>query len=499
MNGYPINGRSLRNDTLPKRALFLGFLVVLAILVGIASSRLSWKIALGIVGGAILFALVYRNIHVGLILFLVLNMTIPQAGPSLDVGFQTPVGERGLHFNLHEIVITLVLLAWLLQIFFGKSDWKRKNPLVIPILLYVLTSIIACFTGLVNGGSFLVMSFRFVRTVLFVYIFFLLINNIKSRRQFQRFVVIIMICATAVAIFGLVQKAMGQAWAEMVAEKYFRKLGFPANVNYIAGESIGQAYRVNSTFLHPNILGGYLAFALPFFVSLIWYYRRWWARLLLIAGIGINVTCLFYTGSRAAWIGTLVVALAYVIFAFLDGRKSMLAVTVILVIVLVLVMFNPPEFVKKRFSDLSAKEAVKARVLQYRLAVDFFLEHPIFGLGMGMEGKRIVEENMRSMWVAVENAYLTYLISHGLVGLSAFLLVLLTYALMMVIIWRRAKGDDFLRYHSEAFFLGILGGFLIPNLFAAWLLFAIPMVTLFWFFIGISSCLNHLGKEAPGV
>ncbi len=483
------------------RKYFTGALVAvglaaLGVAAGVASASLPLKILLGAVGFIALFIVIYKNPFIGILLFLAFNLTLPQAGPSLALGLQMGVvGEtRGLHFNIHEIIMAMVLFAWLIKVFLKKASWREKSPMTIPIILYVLTSILACFVGILNGGSYLLAAFRFVRTTLFVYIFFIFLNNVKTRKQVQQVIVVFMICATLVALFGLVQKVLGQAWSENFSVKVFSKLGYPREVNYVAGESGGQAYRVNSSFLHPNVLGAYLVLVLPFFVSLLWCYRRRLHRLLLISGLGIVIACLFFTGSRAAWIAAATIALLYFIFGFLDKRMVLCLITLILLVSIVIGVMYPPDFVKKRFVSLTAKEAAKIRIYQYSLALDFFMEHPLFGLGMGMEGRRIRVNNITQMWAAVENAYLTYLVSHGLVGFSAFILLFIVYWIMLLLAWSNARTDPFIKYHAEALFLGIVG-IAVASLFGAWLLFGIAMVTIFWSVLGTAGSLYNIARR----
>ncbi len=492
--GHAVGGRALRRGSLSNRALLMmAILLIVAISVGLALSLTLLRI-LFLLAGIALFIAIYRNLYLGLALALIFNLVLPQAGFGIDLGIQiSQTGEtRGLHFNVHEIILTMVLVSWLVQIFLRKGSWKERSPMVIPIILYILTTFLAWCTGLIHGGNIFIMIFRFIRTAFFAYIFFLFINNVTGRERLKQLVIIVMICATAVALFGLVQKVMGQGWAEMVKAKYLKKLGVPGEVNYVAGEGTGQAYRINSTFLHPNVLGGYLALITPFFISLLWYYRRWWMRALLLGGLAINLGALFFTGSRAAWIGLGVVMLIYGVFGFWDRRMILTGMVILLVIAAVIMAVAPPEFVKLRFTGQSAKVATEARVRQYKMAMDTFMVHPFFGLGSGMEGTDINDNGIRWMWVAVENAFLTYLVSHGLIGLTAFLLIFIVYFGMLFFAMAGSKDDPFIRYHSEAFLLGMLGGFFIPNFFGAWMLFAIPMVTMMWFFMGMGGSLYNL-------
>lgn len=474
----------------------------LGLAAGLFSSRLPVVIVFGLVGGAALFLLVYRYPWLGLGLFAFFNLTIPQAGPTWNLGIQVAVvGEtRGIHFNLHEIVITILFLAVVLRVFTGRQKAVLKSPLTPAVVLYVLTSILACFVGLIHDANGLVVAFRFIRTVIFFYIFYLVLNIITTRRAFRNMVILMLICFTLVALFGLVQKAIGQTKTEWVAEHVLNKLGYPEDVNYVAGESEAQAYRINSTFLHPNVLGGLLVFALPFFISLLslcWREERRWAWFLLLAGLGINLAALFLTGSRAAWVAAGCIFIIYGVFGIRSRRMWLAGCTVVIILALVFVMLSPPEFVKKRFVSLSAREAAQARLYQYQMAVDFFMEHPFLGLGMGMEGQRIVENNLRATWAAVENAFLTYLVSHGLVGLVAFLLLFLLYWWMLFKTHENSEEDPFLYFMSEAFGLGMVG-YAAANMFGAWLLFAIPMVTLFWFFLGMGGSLYRLFEAGEG-
>ena len=480
-----------------RRTAVLAALASLGVLAGLLPTGLPVKILLSIVGGIALFVIIYNNLQVGLILFFIFNLTLPQAGPTANLGMQVAVvGEtRGLHFNIHEIVIAMVLVSWLIQVFLRKAEWDATSPLMIPVILYVVSSILSSFLGFIHGGEDLIVVFRFTRTVIFAYIFFVFLNTLKTRKQLQQLVVVLMICTTIVAMFGLVQKVKGEAWSENFASKYLAKIGFPSDVNYVAGGSgETQAYRINSTFLHPNVLGAVLIMALPFLVSLLWYYKKRWQRMLLVAAAAINLACLFYTGSRAAWIAGGVIAFLYGIFGFMDKRMVLALMTVLLVVALVVVIIKPPDFVKKRFVSLSAKEAASARLYQYQLAIDFFMEYPIFGLGSGMEGQRIImQNNIRTIWAAVENAFLTYLVSNGLVGLSIFLL-LFVFFLGMMLFARNCRDDPFIHFHAEAFFLSMVG-VIVASQFGAWLLFAIPMWTLFWAFLGMGACLY---KHVPG-
>lgn len=94
----------------------------------------------------------------------------------------------------------------------------------------------------------------------------------------------------------------------------------------------------------------------------------------------------------------------------------------------------------------------------------------------------------------MENAYLTYLVSHGLVGLTAFLLLFAIYWGTLLRARSASRHDPYIYFHAEAFILGMVG-YAVANMFGAWILFAIPMLTLFWFYLGMGSVLYNLYRE----
>jgi len=496
MGRFSNTEKDAKDALVENKTLIAGVLLALGIFAGLVSSSLPVLVIAAVVLGAFLFVLIYRDLMLGIILFLIFNLIVPQAGPSLNLGIQTPVGERGIHFPPHEIFITMVLIAWLIQVFLKKADWRTKSPLIWPIIIYVGIYIIACFIGLVHGGRLLIIAFRFMRTTFFAYIFFVMLNNVKTRKQLKQLLVISLICATIVAGFGLVQWAMGQAWAENFSKKVLDKIGYPTGINFVAGgdEATGQAYRVNSTFAHPNVLGGYLVFFLPFYISLLWCYKRFSIRLLLVAGLIINLTCLYLTGSRMNWIAAAAIALVYCIFGFFDKRLILAFVIVVLIIASIFILINPPGFVKMRLFGYGAQRSTQGRMFLNQIAFDEFLKRPFFGLGESMIGYIIVEGNIRQMWGGVENIYLTYLVAEGVVGLIAFLLVWFFFWGMLLSVRKKSRADPFLRYTSEALILSMVG-WAAANMFGSWFLFVPSMLTIWWFYLGWGACLYNLAKE----
>ncbi|MHB8781482.1 MAG: O-antigen ligase family protein [Candidatus Geothermincolia bacterium] len=442
--------------------------------------------------GVILFLVINRNMQIGLVIFLALNAVLPQAGPSLGGNLQVGLaGEaRGLHFNMHEIVMSLVLLAWLAGILTGKRRIATRSPLILPVLILAVFSIVASFTGMMHGATGMSTVFRFMRTTVYIYIFFLVLNNVRTERDARRLIFVFLGCASVVAFIGLAQRALGESWAQQFSRDFLETIGYPAAVNVIQIGSQEQVYRISSTFIHPNILGGYLVFALPFFGSMIRVARYGWSKALLVAGLFLNVGCLFYTGSRAAWLGVAAILFFYILLGLRERRFILMLVNVAVIILLIVFLVNPPGFIQERLSASSASEAASLRLQQYELAVDMFMEHPFLGMGVGLEGKQLMVGSIRTEWGAVESVYLTLLATTGALGLLAFLLVLGFF-------WagtargRRRAPTPFLAAACEGFTAAMIG-LATASLFGAWLITASAMVSFFWFMIGMGAVVARL-------
>ncbi len=482
-----------------RAAIPLVLATIAAVIAGLVTPYLPLQIILAALAGILLFIVIYRNVQVGLILFLVLNATIPQAGPSLggvslEVGFQGDT--RGLHINLQELVMALVLIAWLVHVLFKQKKMDFKSPLTVPVLILVAVSLLSIFTGVLNGANGLTATFRFVRNGFFAYIFFVVLNTVTTKKQVKQLVVIFLVCATLVAVYGIMQMVLGQAWTERAAANFLDPLGYPAAVNQVM-QGINQAFRANSSFIHSNILGGYLAFALPFFICLIWATRKGWIRSLLLIGLLLNVACLYLTGSRAAWIGAAGVVAFLAVSGLSNRRIAVPVVVALLAVVMFVLLLNPPDFVKQRFEGESATYAVSYREHQYKQAFDIFLDHPLTGIGLGMEGKTIFVNGLRLELPVIENSYLDYLVAMGAIGLAAFLLVLLVYWADLVFAYRRAK-DPFFKYACEAFAAGMVG-MAAAFFFGQWIVYMSWMVSLFWFLIALGVVTAKMARQPEEV
>ncbi len=477
-----------------RSALPLVIATIITVIAGLLVPYLPLQIVLAGIAGILLFIVIYRNVQVGLILFIVLNATIPQAGPSigtaLQVGYQG--GEsRGLHINLQEIVMALVLVTWLIHVLFKEKRMDFKSPLTIPILALVAVAVVSVFVGVLNGASGVTAVFRFVRNVFFAYIFFVVISNVTSRRQVKQLVIVFLVCVSLVAIFGIMQMTFGEAWTQRAATNLLDPLGYPTAVNKVM-EGAGQAFRANSSFIHANILGGYLTFALPFFVCLMWATRKKWIRGLLFAALIANVACLYFTGSRAAWVAAAAVILFLAISGLSNRRIVVTVVTGALAVGMFVVLLHPPDFIKQRFQMTSATYAVTYRQEQYQQAFNIFLAHPVTGIGLGMEGQTIFLSGNRIELPVIENSYLDYLVAMGAPGLAAFLLILAVFWVELMFAFRRAK-DPFLKYCCEAFAAGLVG-IAVAAFFGQWIVYMSWMVSLLWFLIGLGAATAKIAK-----
>jgi O-antigen ligase len=149
-----------------------------------------------------------------------------------------------------------------------------------------------------------------------------------------------------------------------------------------------EAHRVNGLFLHPNILGGYLAANILLLVGVAasaWQ-RFSLAALIFIPSILIGLAGMVVTQSRGALVA--LVAGTLVLMALMAVRRQALAVLAVLLVVgLALVAAVPqvPESDRaqflQRFEQLSSPRAETGRQLVYKAAVQTIRDYPLTGVG----------------------------------------------------------------------------------------------------------------------
>jgi len=254
-----------------------------------------------------------------------------------------------------------------------------------------------------------------------------------------------------------------------------------------------EAGRINATFTDPNSLGNYIVLLFPIFLMLIFYFKKWYIKVLSVL-LFISFTAIaFLSGSRNAFIGMAVTLLIFLLIALIKlirtiirkirsirkGPKTIMLVILICAIVIMILivpllsscsnlkelkdMYRPPKtnialidrmvdtvwmYVNNLRISRSPVEAFKS-VSSYRgrlwiQAINMFKDYPVTGVG---QGAYIIElpnyysvstEDIRHVDFS-GNYYLQILSELGLPGLFLILFIFFVIIKKVFIYYRNHR------------------------------------------------------------
>ncbi len=364
--------------------------------------------------------IVYLLCGVGLMLGVMLALSDVQSGMSLFllVGCISP--RFGANFRLEDLLLPAIILAWIGRSSRGGQFYLR-TPVTIAALLVALTMILAFSWGLAQGtiprpidGIFIVF-----KRIEYILLFYLALNSVTSHEECTSLITTFLCGAVAASII-----ALGTAGADA---------------------SVGDTRATGLDDDNYNTFAGFLVIAASLSMAGALHYRGR-ARTALAVVTLILIGTLLKTYSRE---GYFILAVALLLLGVMRYR--------ILIPVIILVTIGAqivlPESVLMRVSDSvsevknyqhesSGTNSFTARVEGWNMRWHMVENQPLLGNGPG------------SAPLHVDNEYLLRLIESGIIGLSAFFLLLISF-------WRylRICSRKLARTVSEPFVYGLIAAF----------------------------------------
>ncbi|MEE8240956.1 MAG: O-antigen ligase family protein, partial [Nitrospirales bacterium] len=380
---------NLRIDKATEVSLLFAALAALGI--GLLLVRMTLPLALGVGLGLVVLVIAIASDELALYL-LIFSMLL---GPELVVG---ELGEgatlgRGLTFRLDDVLIVIIGFTWVAKTALYKElGLFLRTPLNRPIAAYSLAAIFATGLGMIAGrvqvlgGSLFVLKF-----IQYFVIYFMVVNILRERRQFERFLLALLATAGISSLIGILQIPSG--------------LRVSAPFEGGAGE--------------PNTFGGYLVLMLAVVGGLYLTTESLKRKFLLPILAVLILIPLIYTLSRSSYLALIPLAGGFLAFS---QRRLLIAST--LALSLVLAPFLLPKAVVDRvlFTFTQPFHPGQAQVAGFRLdtstsarlqsfqdvAFTDWPKHPTFGYGV-------------TGYHFIDSQYLRVLAETGLVGLFAFL------------------------------------------------------------------------------
>ena len=254
--------------------------------------------------------------------------------------------------SITQISAGLGGLLWLLRSHLTNTWKEQRWPLVVPILLFTLVSLVA--VAMAYDASY---SYESLKKLLEFLIFFWVLNCVRENNLRNSLSLVFIASATLSGLFVLYQ-----FWQNFILSDELLPSG-QMSLNRIEG-----TLSTYMTFSGLLMLAGITALSWVMFQKPT---QRWaWAS------VGVIVSCLLLTLTRQAWFGFLA-ALVFLIFFW---RKKVL---LLLPIILLITYIASPLSTQKRVKDMFSGEDVTfgMRVVLWKGGWEIFKDYPLTGCG----------------------------------------------------------------------------------------------------------------------
>lgn len=420
----------------------------------IATLPVTWATLL-VVGSIVAIATLLRP-QIGVLLLV----------PAVPFGSIRQMTLGGMNVGITEVLVGLVLAAWLMHMVIKRQARILWLPLSLPLLLF-LGALFLSLPGTVSLPHSIKEIIKWVE-VLGLYLF--VAHEMPGR--WARALVFVLLGTGALAALHGIYQFLFQVGPE----------GFIL---------LGRFMRAYGTFEQPNPYGGYLGLTLPLAVGLLVagivrvgkrVSGAWWAW---AAGSGgLMLAAMIMSWSRGAWLGfgAALVAIGLAVLAR-SGRAAVLAVVLVVLMIYGLVAGGAaliPSSLLQRFSDFvpylgmmdvrgreitDANFAVLERMAHWQAALAMWTDHPWFGVGIG-NYEVVYDRYALPMWPLplghAHNYYLNIAAEAGAVGLVTYLLL---WSVALIVTWRSTRRTQGWKWAVSLGVLGVLVHLSVHNLF----------------------------------
>lgn len=336
------------------------------------------------------------------------------------------------------MVLCIGYILWRRIFTKGKPMKPRMTPVDAPLLLFMCVGILV-MVMVSPVMSVAVAGYRAVCQSMIW--FFILTRLIDDDRDLKLFFYSLCAMSLAIGLHGIYQYVVGAPMpAQWVA----------------AAETTDMRTRIYSITGSPNIMGALMVMCAPLFAALAYYVKPIWAKCLAWGITGILCLAVIFTFSRGAWFG---LAVAVVLFCLMVDFK-LLAIAA--AAVLGMILFVPAIGDRIGFlftSDFAQANSNGGRAERWEIGFSLLRTSPIWGFGLGRFGGAIAMQNQSVEglnYFYMDNYYMKTLVEMGYVGLSFYVLLLVSNAVSTLRGLFRAKKTK-LRILAAGMFSGMAG------------------------------------------
>jgi O-antigen ligase len=359
--------------------------------------------------------------------------------------FALPV-RLGFTPTFLDLALIGLLAAWLLRQLSLRHDKQlRRTPITLPILLLVVVAVATFIVGLPNGAPTPLVIRRFAEltlSLLMALVLIAILPNLAAQERFVRFAIAI---GALSALIGVILYVAPDDLAIRLLSA-LRQFGYPSGPEVLRfiRDDPALMQRATGLWIDPNAFGGYLLIVGALALPQLFAQRPVFPRgLIVICMLSISLA-LALTVSRGAMLGLGLVA---ILIGLARYRRALGLIA--LVVALALLLPQTRELVAHFVEGFQGRDlATQMRFGEYKDALRLIERYPL--LGVGFVGAPDVD-----LYIGVSSMYLLIAQQMGLLGLTAFVLVLIVLAIGAVRAWPTVSKNDrlcavFLGAHAAA-------------------------------------------------
>lgn len=451
---------------------------------------LTAALVIGIVGGLLML----RSTQFGFVALIGVVCFLPFAALPINIGFNP---------TFLNLVLAVLFAVWLARLVTGqqqvvgrrytqisadikRNQWKSAlisvqdkefvtSPLALPIVIFLFLAFVSFVAGLAHASPTPNAVRRFAEIVMGIALFFVTINCVRTRKELEQLVLIIVLAGFGEALIGVVLYFLPQALTVRLLSA-LRIFNYPAGwgvLRFIEDDPL-LPMRAISTSVDPNILGGLLILVGSLAVPQLFTRRPLFHRLLAVPILAVMGLCLVLTFSRGSMFG---LGCALALLGVVKYRR--LLPVLIMAGLLILLLPQTREYVVHFIQGVQIQDlASQMRLGEYKDAFILISRYP--WIGVGFVGTPDID-----IYLGVSSLYLLIAEEMGLVGLGVFLVIMAIFFRYTWRSWKSIEHDPRL----EAILLGlqtaVVGG-LVGGILDHYL-FSFPhAVAFFWLYIGLA-------------
>lgn len=436
----------------------------ITLFIGVAGPLAALAVAVALVAGTMILA----DTHWGFVALAGVAFVFPFGSLPFSIGFKP---------TFLDAALLALIFVWVFKLAIGQEREFLSTPLGTAVGLFMALAVFSFALGLTHSSATTFSVRRFAEILLGISLFFVTVNTVRTEAEVvwvTRWLMLAGWAAAAIAVFFYVIPA---EWTVAILDRLARfdyPGGFGA-LRYIEDDPEG-VMRAIGTAVDPNVLGGMMilvgGLAAPQLAAKVTVLPRWaaWA-MMATAGLA-----LFLTYSRSALLG---LAASVALLALLKYRRLIwlgLAGAFGLVF-----LPQTQAYLARLLEGFAGQDlATQMRFGEYKDALILIQRYPVFGVGF--TGVPDID-----LYLGVSMLYLIIPSNMGLVGLAAFVAVMVGFFVMAARSWQSGLSPVL-----EPILLGLVGtvvGALVSGIFDHyWFNMTYPhMTVLFWLFIGLAT------------